>query len=126
MAGKLLRKALGVQLEVLVDVLFSLFGMVLAMRRKGCSPAPFPAWFISSFNPFLLTRQFFLVRQALGFFSQIVGRCNAELFQSEPVVVNFCYPLMYMIAAGQIFEPCFYHPDADVKQRREASNYCLE
>ena len=59
-------------------------------------------------------------------FDQLGDQYNAEQIQTEPVVVNFCYSLMYMIATGQTFEPYFYHLDADVEQRRADSEYCLE
>ena len=41
-------------------------------------------------------------------------------------MVSFCYPLMHMIATGQLFEPYLYHPGADVEERRMESDYCLE
>ena len=31
-----------------------------------------------------------------------------------------------MIATGQLFEPYLYHPDADVHERRQESDYCLQ
>ena len=40
--------------------------------------------------------------------------------------LGFCYPLMHTIATGQLFEPYFYHPDADVDDRRAESQYFLE
>ena len=37
-----------------------------------------------------------------------------------------CYPLMHMIATGQLFEPYVYHPTASGDDRRQESEYCLE
>ena len=33
---------------------------------------------------------------------------------------------MQMIATGQLFEPYFYHPDANGADRRLESQYCLQ
>ena len=33
---------------------------------------------------------------------------------------------MHMIATGQLFEPYLYHPDANVDDRRQESEYCLQ
>ena len=47
------------------------------------------------------------------YFDQLAGQYNVHMNENEPVAVNFCYPLMRMIATGRLFEPYFYHPDAD-------------
>ena len=33
---------------------------------------------------------------------------------------------MHMIATGQLFEPYLYHPDANVDDRGQESEYCLQ
>ena len=60
------------------------------------------------------------------YFDTLIQRYSPEHLKKEPGVINFSYPLMHMIATGQLFEPYLYHPDADVEERRQESEYCLQ
>ena len=53
-------------------------------------------------------------------------RYSPAVIAKEPGVINFCYPLMHMIATGQLFEPYVFHPTASGEDRRAESEYCLE
>ena len=64
--------------------------------------------------------------QRRAYFDALNERYTPELLGREPVKVNFSYPLMHVIATGQLFEPYLYHPGADVDERRRESDYCLE
>ena len=64
--------------------------------------------------------------QRRAYFDALHDRYTPELLAREPIVIRFCYPLMHMIATGQLFEAYLYHPDADVEERRMESEYCLE
>ena len=64
--------------------------------------------------------------QRRAYFDILNQRYTPELIGREPVKVNFSYPLMHMIATGQLFEPYLYHPDANVDERRQESEYCLQ
>ena len=67
-----------------------------------------------------------ILYQSRNFFEALRDRYTPDKLALEPVPVNFCYPLLHMIATGQLFEPYFYHPDADREDRRTESQYCLE
>ena len=60
------------------------------------------------------------------YFDALHMRYNPAVIAKEPGVINFCYPLMHMIATGQLFEPYVYHPTASGEDRRLESQYCLE
>ena len=60
------------------------------------------------------------------YFDTLISRSNPSSLAKEKGVINFCYPLMQMIATGQLFEPYFYHPDANGADRRLESQYCLQ
>ena len=60
------------------------------------------------------------------YFDTLISRYNPGALAKEKGVVNFSYPLMHMIATGQLFEPYLYHPDANVEDRRLESQYCLQ
>ena len=60
------------------------------------------------------------------YFDALHSRYSPALIAHAPGVINFCYPLMHMIATGQLFEPYVYHPTADPDDRRRESEYCLE
>ena len=64
--------------------------------------------------------------QRRAYFETLNQRYTPELIGREPVKVNFSYPLMHMIATGQLFEPYIHHPDSDLEERRRESDYCLE
>ena len=58
------------------------------------------------------------------YFDTLISRYNPASLAKEKGVVNLSYPLMHMIATGQLFEPYLYHPDANVDDRRLESQYC--
>ena len=60
------------------------------------------------------------------YFDALHSRYNPAVLAQEAGVINFCYPLMHMIATGQLFEPYVYHPTASGEDRRRESEYCLE
>ena len=60
------------------------------------------------------------------YFDALHSRYNPAVLAQEKGVINFCYPLMHMIATGQLFEPYVYHPTASGDDRRQESEYCLE
>ena len=60
-----------------------------------------------------------------AYFEALTERYSPQQLALEPIVISFCYPLMHMIATGQLFAPYFYHPDADIEERRAESEYCL-
>ena len=60
------------------------------------------------------------------YFDALHTRYNPVMLSKEQGVVNFCYPLMHMIATGQLFEPYVYHPTASGVERRQESEYCLQ
>ena len=60
------------------------------------------------------------------YFDTLISRYNPAALAKEKGVLNFSYPLMHMIATGQLFEPYLYHPDANGEDRRLASQYCLQ
>ena len=64
--------------------------------------------------------------QRRAYFDALIQRYSPKQLEREKGVVNFSYPLMHMIATGQLFEPYLYHPDADVDERRQESDYCLK
>ena len=64
--------------------------------------------------------------QRRAYFDTLIARCSPEHVKKEKGEINFSYPLMHMIATGQLFEPYLYHPDADVEERRRESEYCLQ
>ena len=67
-----------------------------------------------------------ILYQRRAYFEALHDRYNVEALALELAEVNFCYPLMQMIATGQLFAPYFYHPDAQVQHRRAESRECLE
>ena len=56
----------------------------------------------------------------------IETRYSPAIIAKEQAVINFCYPLMHMIATGQLFEPYIFHPTANGDDRRAESEYCLK
>ena len=60
------------------------------------------------------------------YFDALHMRYSPAVIAKEPGVINFCYPLMHMIATGQLFEPYVFHPTASGEDRRAESEYCLE
>ena len=60
------------------------------------------------------------------YFDALHTRYSPAVVAKEQGVINFCYPLMHMIATGQLFEPYVYHPTASGEDRRQESEYCLE
>ena len=60
------------------------------------------------------------------YFDTLLTQYSPEVLVNEPVDVNFCDPLMHMIATGQLFEAYFFHPDANLLDRRSESDYCLK
>ena len=60
------------------------------------------------------------------YFDTLISRYNPASIAKEKGVINFSYPLMHMIATGQLFEPYLYHPDANGADRRLESQYCLQ
>ena len=60
------------------------------------------------------------------YFDALHSRYNPVMLAKEQGVVSFCYPLMHMIATGQLFEPYVYHPTANGEDRRQESEYCLQ
>ena len=59
-------------------------------------------------------------------FEALHERYSPGVIGREPVKVSFSYPLMHVIATGQLFEPYIYHPEADIDERRKESEACLE
>ena len=74
----------------------------------------------------IAANQEMILFQRRAYFDALNERYTPDLLAREPTVISFCYPLVHMIATGQLFEPYFYHPDADVDERRSESDYCLE
>ena len=64
--------------------------------------------------------------QRRSYFDALNQRYTPDGIAREPAKINFSYPLMHMIATGQLFEPYLYHPDANVEERRQESEYCLQ
>ena len=64
--------------------------------------------------------------QRRAYFQALRDRYSPGVIEREPITVNFSYPLMHMIATGQLFEPYIYHPEADIDERRKESEACLE
>ena len=60
------------------------------------------------------------------YFDTLISRYNPATLAKEKGAVNFSYPLMHMIATGQLFDPYIYHPNADGDDRRRESKYCLD
>ena len=60
------------------------------------------------------------------YFDKLHSRYNPAVLAQEAGVINFCYPLMQMIATGQLFEPYVYHSTASGEDRQRESEYCLE
>ena len=60
------------------------------------------------------------------YFDALILRYNPSALAKEKGVVNFSYPLMHMIATGQLFEPYLHHPNASGDDRRQESEYCLD
>ena len=60
------------------------------------------------------------------YFDALHMRYSPAVIAKEPGVINFCYPLMHMIATGQLFDPKVFHPTASGEDRRAESEYCLE
>ena len=60
------------------------------------------------------------------YFDTLHSRYNPAVLAQEAGVINFCYPLMQVIATGQLFEPYVYHSTASGEDRRRESEYCLE
>ena len=60
------------------------------------------------------------------YFDALHSRYNPAVLAQEKGVINFCYPVMHMIATGPLFEPYVYHPTANWDDRRQESKYCLE
>ena len=60
------------------------------------------------------------------YFDTLISRYNPSSLAKEKGVINFSYPLMHMIASGQLFEPYLYHPEANGDDRRMESLYCLQ
>ena len=67
-----------------------------------------------------------ILYQRRAYFDALHERYSPHQLAMEPIVVGFCYQLMQMIATGQLFEPSFYHPDADVDDRSAESQCCLD
>ena len=61
-----------------------------------------------------------------AYFDALSQRYTPDSIAREPAKINFSYPLMHMIATGQLFEPYLYHPDANVEDRRQESEHCLQ
>ena len=67
-----------------------------------------------------------ILYQRRSYFDALNDRYKPQDIEREPVKINVCYPLMHMIATGQLFEPYLYHPDANGDSRRQESEYCLQ
>ena len=70
----------------------------------------------SIYETSIASLQDMILYQRRAHFDALHDRYTPELLAMEPIVVGFCYPLMQMIATGQLFEPYLYHPDADVEE----------
>ena len=60
------------------------------------------------------------------YFDALHTRYSPAIIAKEQAVINFCYPLMHMIATGQLFEPYVFHSTANGDERRAESEYCLK